>query len=270
MGSDGGLGGHGFTGTNGTAGSGGGAFRVYSAGNVTINSGGAINANGSGGGNGTAGGAYPAGGSGGGSGGYVGVYSHGAISVAATAGITANGGNGGSADQAAGGAGGGGGGGVVVLMSTTAPSITGTVTVAAGTGGATGVAAGAAGAGVTTSITGTPNLPLIAHLENTPAEWIAITAARFRHNNYLEHLDLKQTAREVCDLQAAWNCKPGKFNDLRMALYFGGKDEQQIGEMSYMQVKPHQGINNPFGEQAWLETPTEQCIIQDDTREGRI
>ena len=125
-----------------------------------------------------------------------------------------------------------------------------------------------AGDGVVTAITGTPSLPLIAHLENTPASLVAEIAARFRTGNYHEQLNLVQQAHEVCELQAAWNAKPGEFNNLRMALYFGGKSEREIGQLSYMQVKP--GIRNPYGEHEWLEIPVEQCVLLDDTLGGRI
>lgn len=232
VGAPGGQGG--FNGTGGgtvaLGGAGGGCFRIFSGGNVTIPTGAAINANGVTGQTGNSG-SYYWGGGGGGSGGYVGIYlKAGQISVAATNGITVNGGNGGPATNAGAGNGGGGGGGRVILMSPTAPSVTGTITATGGTSTGTGVAGVSGSSGVITSITGTANLPIVGHIERTSAIDMLCTIDSIRNGKPKDGIH-RFDQKTVADTCAALSAKPGQFYALRTALMHGAST-QEIAKLS--------------------------------------
>lgn len=149
-------------------GAGGGNLRLISAGAITIASGGAVEAKGTAGGNGDAGG-------GGGSGGDLLLYS--LVSITQTGTSSVAGGNGGNGS---GYGGGGGGGGGFLLRHSPSNTGAGTITVSGGSAGTSGAGGGTAGAGDTglsISITGTPNLPLIAEHQRSRQAMVALARA---------------------------------------------------------------------------------------------
>lgn len=184
----------------------------------TVSSSGAISANGGNGTNGSSTTSDAGGGSGGG------VYLYSTVSITTTGSINAVGGNGGTFTSVAG----AGGGGYVIRQS---PSNTGagTVSVAAGTG-YTGD--GSPTSGVSISITGTPNFPLIAEHKRQWNDMVAsgwlksnhktghkapmFTIARACHGDYA---NISQ--RDESSFLAAWNAKNGDFDSLCYEFNFG-------------------------------------------------
>lgn len=152
---------------NSKGGDGGGMVRLCAHGALTVASGGSIASNGKNGGDGDLGTGYGAGGAG--SGGGIYEYSSTSITSTGTHSVTGGvGGGDGSADDVAGG---GGGGGYVLRH---APSVTGAGSISV-TGGSYGNNTGggyqnyptSGDTGVSITITGTPNLPLIAEHEKS-------------------------------------------------------------------------------------------------------
>ncbi|MBX9570909.1 MAG: hypothetical protein K2X77_18590 [Candidatus Obscuribacterales bacterium] len=158
-GSGGGAGNGSTSATLGAGGAGGACIMLVAVGAITVSSTGAITSNGANGGNASG----TACGGGGGGGGMVWLISQTSVTCQASSVITATGGNGGN-DSGTGGGGGGGGGGRRVAWSPS-NTLSGTTTLTAGSGGSGDGNGESGGAGVATSITGTPNLPLLAWVE---------------------------------------------------------------------------------------------------------
>lgn len=147
--------------TGADGGRGGSFFAIYAVGALTLSSTGSITASGA---NGTNGGGTTTGGGAGGGGGAVVLASQTSVTCQASSVVTASGGTGGNGTSGFTGGGAGGGGGSRTAWSPS-NTLSGTTTLSGGSGGSTGGSgqAGESGSsGVAYSVTGTPNMPILA------------------------------------------------------------------------------------------------------------
>lgn len=178
-------GGAGSSNGGGDGGSGGGRLSILAVGAISIAAGATVSSNGQVGSNASSNG----GGGGGGSGGVIVFASQ--TSVTNSGSVTATGGTGGEG-AGTGGDGGGGAGGYILFWS---PSNTaGSTTVTGGAAGSGGTGGATAGSnGTARSITGTPNLPLLAKIQSNPAA-LALIPSNELHNREVAALYAKDCA----------------------------------------------------------------------------